>query len=103
MPTKTKVNKTQVVTDALAKDPDASPKELAAKLTKRGIKMSAGYVSTIKSSLKKKGGVKGAKRRSRQSDDSVSLAALVEAKGMVERLGGIETARAVLNALSKLE
>ncbi len=100
MPTKRKVNKTQVVTDALAKDPDASPKELAAKLTKQGIKMSAGYVSTIKSAQKKK---KGAKANSRNLDEKVSLHALVEAKEMVERLGGIEKARAVIETLSQLK
>ena len=49
---KTQVNKTQLIKDALAKNPKASPSEIAEGLKKHGI--SAQYVSTVKSSLKAK-------------------------------------------------
>ena len=58
---KTQVNKTQLIKDALAKNPKASPSEIAEGLKKHGI--SAQYVSTVKSSLKAKKPTKTAKKK----------------------------------------
>ena len=43
------VNKTQTVLDYLKTHPAAQNREVAAALTKRGIKITANYVATIKS------------------------------------------------------
>ncbi len=76
---KRKVNKTQAIRDALAADPHASPKALAESLTKRGIKVSPQYVSTVKFSMKNK--QPGRKKKGRAAKElHASVAALVQAK-----------------------
>jgi hypothetical protein len=54
MAKKPKVNKTQAVRDYLKANPQATPKETAAALTKKGIKITASHVSNIKSQAKAK-------------------------------------------------
>lgn len=54
---KDKVNKSQLIRDALAASPDKSPAEIAEALnSKHGLKLSGQYVSTIKSNSSKKSG-----------------------------------------------
>src|SRR4029077_9325035 len=83
------VNKSQAIRDALAKDPNASPKQLSAELNAKGIKASPTYVSMIKFNMKskRKGPKKG--RPASQDTGAVVIAAdLVEAKKLVDRVGG---------------
>jgi DNA-binding IscR family transcriptional regulator len=103
---KKKVNKTQLIKDALAKNPKASPIEIAEGLKKHGI--SAQYVSTVKSSLKAKKPTKTAKkkvakRKVAKKSDKVSLGDLVKASKLAEELGGVDKAQEMLNALAKLK
>jgi hypothetical protein len=49
------VNKSQAIKDLLAKDPDASPKSIAATLSEQGIEVSTNYASNVKSTAKSKG------------------------------------------------
>ena len=53
---KSSVNKTQVIEKALADSPDKGPKEISEALTAKGMDVSPGYVSTIKTNLKAKTG-----------------------------------------------
>jgi hypothetical protein len=53
MPKKQKVNKTQAVRDYLKIHPKAMSKEIAAALTKHGIKINAGHVANIKTKINK--------------------------------------------------
>jgi arginine repressor len=53
MAKKPKVNKTQAVKDFLKDHPGAVSSEIAAALTKRGVKITANYVSNIKTTLNK--------------------------------------------------
>ncbi len=103
---KTQVNKTQLIKDALAKNPKASPSEIAEGLKKHGI--SAQYVSTVKSSLKPKKPTKTAKKtvakkKVAKKSDKVSLGDLVKASRLAEELGGVDKAQEMLNALAKLK
>ena len=103
---KTQVNKTQLIKDALAKNPKASPIEIAEGLKKHGI--SAQYVSTVKSSLKAKKPTKTAKKKVAKKtvakkSDKVSLGDLVKASKLAEELGGVDKAQEMLNALAKLK
>ena len=52
MAAKQKVNKTQAVKDFLKANPGMKNKEVAASLTKSGVKVSPNYVATIKGKLK---------------------------------------------------
>ena len=98
---KKKVNKTQLIKDALAKNPKASPIEIPEGLKKNGI--SAQYVSTVKSSLKAKKPTKTAKKKVAKKSDMVSLGDLVKASRLAEELGGVDKAQEMLNALAKLK
>jgi hypothetical protein len=52
MPTKQKMNKTKAVADYLKTHPKAMSSEIAAALTKQGIKINPGHVANIKTKLK---------------------------------------------------
>jgi hypothetical protein len=54
-----KVNKTRLVKESLATDPDASPSELSQQFAQQGYDIPALYISNIKSRLKKEGGAAG--------------------------------------------
>jgi hypothetical protein len=105
---KKKINKTQLILDALAKYPNATPMEIAEKL--KAHKISAGYVSTIKSAKKagkkktKRGAGKKTGRRGKRNGggDNISMSSLVKAKQLADELGGVERAKALLDALAKL-
>ena len=98
---KKKVNKAQLIKDALAATPDASPAEIAKSLKKHGI--TAAYVSNIKSTAqpKKKRG-RPAGKKAGTSSDKVSLGQLVKAKKLADALGGVDKAKGLLDAVAKL-
>ena len=105
MAAKKKVNKTQLILDALAKNPEASPMEIAEKL--KAYKISAAYVSNIKFTKKaaktKRQPGRGRRGSSRgAAGDNVSVASLMKAKRLADELGGVERAKTLLDALSKL-
>lgn len=99
-----KVNKTQAVKEYMSQNRKASPKEVSEALTKQGIEVSPNYVSTIKSKLKKR------RRRPRKvgaaaasPTDRLSLSALLDAKRFAERIGNLDKAKELLDALAKLK
>lgn len=119
-----KPNKTQLVRDILKKDPNASPVAVAKKLEAHGVK--ANYVSKIKYELakvaaagkpttKKAPAKKPAvakkqaakpvskKKPATTSSERVSLADLIKAKKLAAELGGVDKAKAMLDAVSKLD
>jgi len=101
-----KVNKIAAIRAYLAGNPGKSPKDVAAELKKDGIVVSAQFVSTVKSTSGKKAGKRG--RKPGKSDDQrgnglVSLADLVAAKQLVNKLGGLDSAVAAINVLAKLK
>jgi hypothetical protein len=104
---KKKVNRSQLIRDYLAANPDDSPKAIVTALAKKGTKVTEALASNVKytkSATKKKPAAKkkaGAKRQA--VNDKVSLGTLVQAKKMAEQLGGVEKAKEALNALAKLQ
>lgn len=96
-----RVNKSQAIRDALAKDPNASPKELSATLIAKGIKATPAFVSMIKFNMKAKRKV-GRKIRANESVAVLAADELVEAKKLVDRVGSIEKAESLLGTLRKL-
>jgi len=118
---KSDVNKTQAIKDYLAKNPDAVPKAAAEELQKKGVDVSAQYVSVVKHKVKKEAGIaaeqqapkkpvvkkkvrrkKKAAPKKKAASDQISLSALKEAKKLAERLGGIEQAKEAISALAQL-
>jgi len=63
MAKKPKVNKTQAVREYLKDHPGAMSKEIAAALTKQGIKINAGHVANIKTKINKETATKKAAKK----------------------------------------
>jgi hypothetical protein len=80
----------------------AGPKEITEALGKDGIKVTPAFVSTVLSNDRRKGR-KGRRKggRPRGGGDN-SFADLVQAKKLADQMGGVEKARAALNALAKI-
>ena len=91
------VNKTQEIKDYMREHHGAGPKEVASELNKKGIEVSAQYVSTIKSLHKRR----ATSLPALESED-ISLASILAAKRLVEEVGSVAKARAALEALSML-
>lgn len=97
-------NKSLAIRDYKAAHDDAGPKDIAAALSKDGVKVTAGFVSTVLSNDRRKDG-KVKKRRGRRPAAAAgqdALTNLIQAKKIVDQMGGIEPARKALDALAKL-
>lgn len=107
------VNKTAEIMAACKANPKAGPTEIAETLKKKGVDVTAAYVSSVKTARKQKRKGKGRKKsratkqtrttgRNGHAGDTFSMNDLLEAKKLVDRLGGIEQARNAVQALAKL-
>jgi hypothetical protein len=112
-------NKSEIIREYADANPSMKPKELSEKIkAEKGLDLTPGFISTIKSQYKKKG-PSGGKRRGRKpgaapvgrpagggggggSNDTVSFALLKAAKELSVKLGGIDKARKILDALAEL-
>jgi hypothetical protein len=98
------VNKAQAIRDEFGvQGADARPRDVRAVLLERGIKVSSAQVSNIKASLRGKGVKKGRRRAVAGSNGAVSVAALLEAKRLAKRMGGVEAAKRALDVLVRLQ
>src|SRR5271166_2277321 len=80
MAKKPAVTKTQAVRDYLKAHPGAMSKEIAAALTKQGVKINAGHVANIKTKINKEVATKKAARKS-----AATVAAAPVAPAVVEK------------------
>src|SRR5262245_8856766 len=93
-------SKAQAIRDQFASlGAKARPKDVIAALKAKGIVVSSAQVSNIKAS-QRKGKSRG--KAARAADGTFTLEALVDAKKLADRLGGVEAARELLDALSRL-
>jgi hypothetical protein len=98
------VNKAQAIRDQFAVlGAGARPKDVIAALAEKGIKVSSAQVSNIKSGLRGKRKKKGGRRAQTSVNGAVSLAALLEAKRLAKRMGGVEAAKRALDVLVRLQ
>ena len=113
---KKSVNKSEAIRQHMAKHPNDGPNAVAAALNKAGLDVTAAFVSTIKSMDRKRlalaGGAKAsavasvastasAAPRSSASDD-IQVTEVLRAKKLAAEFGGVDRARAALDALSKI-
>lgn len=100
-------NKSEAIRNYKSSHASAGPKEVAAALNEQGVKVTAGFVSTVLSNAKRKGG-KGKRKGGRPKGSTTTvtrgdaLSKLVLAKKMSDQLGGVEKAREALDALAKI-
>ena len=104
------VNKSQVIREYLSKNPDASPKQVVEALGAEGIEVSEGLASNVKYTSRNRVG--GPRRRgrppgrtarvARSGGATVTAEDLLNAKQLVDNMGGIEVARRAIDTLEQL-
>ncbi|WP_254509896.1 hypothetical protein [Anatilimnocola floriformis] len=95
-------NKSSAIREYKEANPTAQPKEIAEALVKSGVEVSAQFVSTVLSNAKKKGGKVGKRGPKPKVAASGGIEHLVEAKKLVDKLGGIDAAKSALEALAQI-
>ena len=95
---KTGVSKSQAIRDHMAKHPDDGPNAVSDALKKMGIKVSPAFVSTVKSMDKRR----SLQLRHPSEFSDIPMSDLLQAKKLAKAMGGVERARAALDALSQL-
>lgn len=102
-------NKSEAIRAYMGKNSSAGPTEVAAALAKDGIEVTPAFVSTVLSNDRRKAGKpskRGGKGRGRAAAaaaaSGASLDHLIEAKKLVQKMGGISEARQALNLLAKI-
>jgi hypothetical protein len=98
-------NKSLEIRNYKEANPTASPKEIAEAIGKSGLEVSAQFVSTVLSNAKRKGGKIG--KRGRKPGQAAlaspsNIQQLLHAKKLVDQMGGIEAAKAAVNALAQI-
>ena len=78
----------------LTAHPDAKAADVVAALKARNVKVSLAHVYQLKS--------KGKPKRRAKAAQADTLTALIEAKKLADKLGGVDRAREAVNALAKL-
>ena len=116
MAKKPRVNKTQAVRDYLKDHPGAWNKEIAAALTKQGIKITTGHVANIKASISKARTTKKASKKPawsrqrhrhrsrsrRQNGGTITLMQIKLVAATIKTLGGYERLSEVLAVIKEL-
>jgi len=99
--------KSEAIRTYLAANPDAGPTAVVAALKEQGVKVTVGLAANIKHRLSKPKSQRArrstGKRGSTNGSAEISLDQLLAAKQMVDSLGGVEAARAALDALVALQ
>ena len=106
MAKKKKINRSQAIRDILAKDPAAMPKAIQAGLAKKGINVTNSLINAVKYGKSKPGkpkpGKRGRKAGSRSTAGETSFDALLGAKALADKLGGVRRAQQALGMLERL-
>ena len=103
-------SKSQAIRDYLSEHPDAGPKEILTSLKQNGIGVSSALIVAVKRKVRNAGNTDGQKVRSpaatppshTASMASLSAADLLQAKKLVNSLGGLENAKRALQLLEQL-
>ncbi len=105
-PRKSSVNRSEAIrAEYQHLGPSAAPGDVIAALAKKEIKVSANLVQKVRHRMlqgKRKPGRKRGRGRPRAMTDMVSISALIDARRMSDKLGGIEEAKKALEALARL-
>ncbi len=104
MAKKKKVNRSQAIRDFLAKDPGAMPKAIKVGLAKQGIRVSNSLVNAVKYGQPKQGPGKRERQpgpRPKSAAGDTSFDALLSAKSLVDKLGGVRRAQQALDMLGR--
>ena len=98
-------NKSAAIRDYKSKNPKAKPREIAKELNRRGVKVSAQYVSTILSTARRQEGE--TRRRGRPSNVAInsrhlSVEDLILVKKLIAKTGSIKAAKRAVDVYAEL-
>lgn len=103
---KAKVNKSRAIREYLAANPQATPNEIVEGLKQQGIAVSPGLASNVKyTSAQKTPGRRGrpkGRRVAKYGNGALTAADLLQAKRLVDQLGGLEQVQRALATLEEL-
>lgn len=99
---KSEVNKSELIRNYKAEHPEAGPSAIVEALAQQGVTVTPAFVSTVLSNAKRKSRRRSSRRPAAGRAAGNGVATLVQAKQFAEKLGGIEKARAALDALAKI-
>ena len=110
MAKRSKMNKSQLIRDALAANPRKSPSEISVILKAEGLVVKPQYVSTIKANWKKARRrspgltMRGTARRTGAGvgSNGAAFGAIREALAFVKAAGGIESAKSILATIEEV-
>ena len=96
--------KSEAIREFSKNNPDAKPKEIAAKLNEAGVRVTPAYVSTILATAKRGGKAKAKRGRPARKLNraSVSIDNLLAVKKLVETIGSVEEAKNAVAQYSQL-
>ncbi|TVP98444.1 MAG: hypothetical protein EA381_12485 [Planctomycetaceae bacterium] len=113
-------SKSQEIRDYYAENPDSKPKQVVEALALKGVVVTPAFVSTIKSTSINKPG-RGAKRAAKSvkaapvrratttkavtkkaAGGELTVDSLMQAKGLADKMGGVDKLMAALDALKQL-
>lgn len=103
---KKSVNKSVAIRKHVEKFPEDGPSAISEALAKRGIKVTPGFVSTVRSNDRRKAGAPK-RRKARRTEaagslDDATIMALKSAKKLVDEAGSVAAAKAALENYGKL-
>jgi hypothetical protein len=104
--TKTKVNKSEEIRQAMKANPAAGPTEIATQLSEKGIKVTPNMVSTIKNKAKNSKGKRGpkGKKRGRPAGSTTRTNGFPEVESTivyVKGVGGLDKAKQLIALMEK--
>lgn len=102
------LNKSQAIRDAVGElGGKPRPRDVIEVLDKKGIEVSPALVTNVMARGQRKGrrgrpGRRPMGRNGHAASEKVTVAALIEAKRLVDQVGSVDVAKEALNALAKL-
>jgi hypothetical protein len=95
-------NKSELIRTYKSNHKRAKPKDISAALGKEGITVTPAFVSTVLSTARRKKG-KGMRRAAaRPAAGGGDYSHLIQARKLADQMGGVDKARAALDALAKI-
>lgn len=99
-------NKSQAIRDFASAHPSAKPREIAEGLKKSGLEVKAQFISNVLSKAKqatpKNTKVSKVRRASKPSSGNLSVESLLTMKKAIDQVGGLDEAKAAIDAIDKL-
>lgn len=96
------LNKSQAIRAYKSTHKRSKPKEISEALAKEGVNVTPAFVSTVLSTARRKKGKGGRRGPGKAAKSGNAYSHLIQARKLADQMGGVEKARAALDALAKI-